>query len=310
MRPWLIVLDPFEKLEPILDTSLFIGEQALAQNVPVFFATEHDLSIEKDKVYVRPLKALQFHDGKLPSVEIAPKQALKNFGVIWVRKDPPVNSAYIKLCWLLGTVEKTVKVLNSPSLLVRYHEKMLPLEGVAQGFLKPVDITPTYLGNASEEAIEVLPKTDSYICKPFLGHAGRGVEKKTTAELQNSKAITDTLIQPFLPEVQTMGDFRVLYTLGKMDAWFARVPKPGQYISNIAQGGTAKVVPLSAGQKKVLERTGKFLKKLGVTLAGIDLIGTKISEINITSPTGTRLYQQLTGKNIIEEMVKKILKSL
>lgn len=302
MKPWLTILDPIESLETKLDTSLYISNTAIGRGVVVYFATEHDLQIVQGAVWVRCRKVIQAPSGQPPSLESETKKKLTDFGLIFIRKDPPFDSAYVKLCWLVGTAAKKSLVLNPPEVLLRYHEKMLPLEGVAQGFLKKSDIAPTFL-NAPLEASQFLRGESECVTKPFLGHGGRGVEKVRVSELERLAHPENVLIQPFLPEVQTVGDFRVLFGEGKVLGCFSRIPKKGEFLSNIARGGSAELRPLSASQKRVLERLGKFLKKLGVFLAGADLIGNHVSEVNITSPSGVRLYFNLTGTNVAERLV-------
>jgi glutathione synthase len=307
MKPWLIVLDPVNKLEPILDTSFFITEEAIKRRVPVYFTTEFDLSIEKSKVHAKASKVLHAEVPQIPRLAAPEKKKLEDFSVIWIRKDPPFDAQYVRLCWLLGTASSKCTILNTPDQLLRYHEKLLPMEGLAQGFLKPGDVTTTFL-NASAEAKESIGAKGSAILKPLLGHGGRGVEKVQDGNWASAKVTPDTLIQPYLTDVETLGDYRVLIIAGKVAGYFTRLPKSGHYLSNIAQGGTPKFVELKSSQKKVLERVCKFLKKLDIFFAGVDLIGNKVSEINITSPSGVRLYFNLTGVNVCGAMVEKAIK--
>jgi glutathione synthase len=76
------------------------------------------------------------------------------------------------------------------------------------------------------------------------------------------------------------------------------MPPPGGFVSNLAKGGTAVIKPLSARQEKVIGELGNFLKLVGVFFAGADLIGDKVSEVNITSPTGILAFKKLTGQDL------------
>jgi glutathione synthase len=309
MKPWLIVLDPVEKLDKHIDTSLFIAECAMKRRVPVYLATEQDLSIEASQVHVRASKLLEVSVGSAPRLEAAKTAKLASYAAIFIRKDPPFDSSYVRLCWLLGTASSASLILNTPDLLLRYHEKMLPMEGLAQGFLKRSDVTPTFLG-APAAAREFLAGQANCILKPFLGHGGRGVEKPKVSDLTDAHLGSDTLAQPYLSEIEKLGDFRVIFIDGKMAGFFSRFPKAGHYLSNVAQGGTPKIVSMSAKQKATMERVAKFLKHLGVFFAGVDLIGTHVSEINITSPSGVRIYANLSGINLADKMVVSVQRRL
>lgn len=300
-KPWLIIIDPIDKLQIPIDTSIFVGECALKRGISVYFATEFDLTIERSKVHVLASRANEVFVDKAPRLVAAEKKLLSDFAVIFIRKDPPFDPSYVKLCWLLATVSGKSLILNAPELLLRYHEKMLPIEGLAQGFLKKTDVTNTFLGDAAAARADL--GDAPCILKPFLGHGGRGVEKHRASDLDDKKVTADTLVQPYLSEIEKLGDFRVIFIQGKVRGFFSRFPKAGHYLSNVAQGGTPKLVSMSAAQKKTMDRVSKFLKKLGVYLAGVDLIGTKVSEINITSPSGLRIYSNLSGENLADELV-------
>ena len=105
------------------------------------------------------------------------------------------------------------------------------------------------------------------------------------------------MVQPYLEEIVEQGDRRVFFLDGELLAEFVRFPKEGGFIANLAQGGSAKKVPLSDVERAVCDRLGKFLKHTGIVFAGADLIGSKVSEVNITSPTGLCSLHALEGND-------------
>ena len=48
--------------------------------------------------------------------------------------------------------------------------------------------------------------------------------------------------------------------------------------------------------------------KNGLIFAGIDVIGEKLTEINVTSPTGFKEVLQFNGVNLAEKLLKIVLK--
>ena len=66
-----------------------------------------------------------------------------------------------------------------------------------------------------------------------------------------------------------------------------RIPEKNSYISNLAAGGIASVVELDQEEFEIANKIAKDIKK-EIFFAGIDLIDKKLTEINITSPTGMR----------------------
>lgn len=305
------VADPLHKIRPESDTTLAILNEANQRGHQTYWLTDSEVEYVNGNVVLRARPFLSFRKDGLPElgeIEIIPAD---KFHAGLIRKDPPFNEDYVRLCWILALVEKKVFFVNKPSLLVRYHEKLLPLEGFSQGLLKKSDLIPTHLGSGPSAAAFVQNlKTPLVISKPFLGHGGRNIYQSKKEEfiargLKQPEKWEGVVVQPFLEEV-LQEDRRVIVIDGKIRGQFVRIPPSGGFIANLAQGGTAENRPLTRAQKAVVERVGRFLKKTGIVLAGVDLIGTKVSEINITSPTGFLSYQKLVGENLATHVVDTI----
>jgi len=305
------VADPTEKLRPESDSSLAMLREASKRGHHAYWLTSDEVEYVNGKVMLRARSFVNFRSDGLPvlgEIEVLPAE---KFHAGFIRKDPPFNEDYVRLCWILALVENQVFFVNKPSLLVRYHEKLLPLEGFSQGFLKKTDLIPTHLGSGPSAAAFVQNlKTPLIISKPFLGHGGRNIiqtsrEGFISEGLKKPEQWEGVVVQPFLEEV-LQEDRRVLIIDGKIKGQFVRIPPKGGFIANLAQGGTAEKRPLSRAQKSAAERVGKFMKKVGIVLAGVDLIGSKVSEINITSPTGFLSYQKLAGDNLAVDVLETI----
>lgn len=305
------VADPVESLNPKSDTSLSILRAVLEKGHEAFWVDHQAIGLSGTKLFFEGAKCLPFKKGELPHLKRKSVFSAKSFHVGLIRKDPPFNEDYLKLCWLLSLLEPRVFFINKPSLLLRYHEKLLPLEAFNQGFLKKEDLIPTFFGAQTEAKLFLKGlKQTQVVTKPFLGHGGRGIKLQSKKKFRDSlKKPCPHLVQPYLEEV-SQEDRRVLIIGGKVAGQFVRVPPPGGFIANLAQGGTPLHKPLSKSQKLVVERSCQFLKKKGFSLAGLDLIGDKISEINVTSPTGFLSVEDLTGKNPAQDILKLIERSV
>jgi glutathione synthase len=75
----------------------------------------------------------------------------------------------------------------------------------------------------------------------------------------------------------------------------ARLPMPGETRANLAAGGKGVAQPLSARDRQIAEAIGPTLAARGILLAGLDVIGDYLTEINVTSPTCLREIQEQTG---------------
>lgn len=306
----LFVADPLEKIKPVSDTTLLLVRQFLKQKQKVYWAVDTDVEFSGGGVIIHASEVTGCEVGAKPVLTDKRTFPSEKFRICLIRKDPPFDASYVRLCWILSLAEKKTRFLNSPGLLLRYHEKLVPLEAMAQGFLTKKDIIPTHLGSTvSAKKFVNQYKIEKVIIKPFLGFGGSGVDLKTREAFISASAMhyEDTVVQPFHEEV-VHGDHRVFFLEGKLLGSFARVPKEGGFISNLAAGGTAKAVKLTAAQRKVMEKTGRFLKKAGIFFAGADLIGNYVSEVNITSPTGFVMYEKLFGVDLSEVFAKTALK--
>jgi len=305
------VADPIEKLRPESDTSLAILRESTARGHRAYWLTDSEVEYVNGRVMLRARPVRSFLSNGVPNLDEMEILPADSFHAGFIRKDPPFNEDYVRLCWILALVEKKVFFINKPSLLVRYHEKLLPLEGFAEGFLKKTDLIPTHLGSGPSAAAFVQNlKTPLVISKPFLGHGGKNITQSKREDfiargLQQPEKWEGLVVQPFLEEVLEE-DRRLLIIDGKLKGQFVRVPPKGGFIANLAQGGTAENRPLTKAQESVAERVARFLKKTGIVFAGVDLIGSKVSEINVTSPTGFLSYQKLTGKNLCVDILTTI----
>lgn len=297
------VADPTENLNPKSDSSLALLRTAQERGHKAYWLTDKEVEYVNGKVMLRARKCGSFSSTGHPELGDVEVLEAESFHGGFIRKDPPFNEDYVRLCWILALIEKKVFLVNRPSLLVRYHEKLLPLEAFSQGYLKKSDLIPTHLGNGHSAAAFVQNlKMPIVVTKPFLGHGGKNIDQWKKDDFINQgmshpEKWEGLVVQPFLKEVLEE-DRRLLVVDGKIRGQFVRVPPPGGFVANLAQGGTAEYRPLSKAQQRVGERAASFLKKIGIVFAGLDLIGAKVSEINVTSPTGFLSYQKLTGKNL------------
>jgi len=287
---FLFVGDPIEQLKPKGDSSLVFVRQALARKHEVYWTTDTGIEWNEREVFVTVDRCIECNLGELPKMGGAKAFPINEMDGVWIRKDPPFDDSYVRLCWMLGLAENKVWMFNRPSVLLRYHEKLISMEAMVQGFLKESDIIPTHIGR-SQPAIDFIKRTKSEktVEKPFFGYAGKEVrliDSKVFCQRDRVEEVSWALIQPFQKAVLTEGDRRVFLLEGELLGHFARIPKAGQFVSNLAQGGTALKSPLSDQEVEVLKRLGSFLKAAKIELAGADLIGGKVSEVNITSPTG------------------------
>lgn len=292
----LFLADAVGTLRPLGDSTLVLVREALKRGHRVHWALPRDVGLDRGAAWVNASPVKSAERDQLPQISSPRWTAVTEFNAVFIRKDPPFDPEYVKLCWLLALEESRVYMMNKPSLLLRYHEKLLPFEAMRAGFLNESDLIPTFLGPREGSARFSRDHLgEKCIMKPFYGFGGREVELVGQDALERGG---DRLVQPFVDEIHVRGDRRVIYLDGEILGHFARMPRQGHYVSNLAQGGSAAALPFTDKEKDAAERLGKFLKQIGIHFAGADMIGRYVSEVNVTSPTGLRAIEGLEGHDL------------
>ena len=297
---FLIIGDPIKNLKAHTDTSLSIAREMLMRSYTVHWATHEDLFLWEGRIYARVENFTGCNDKSLPSTELLKEtQALNSYDAVWIRKDPPFDESYIALCWLLALEEKNVPILNSPSVLLRYHEKLIPWEALESGHLEASEVIPSFLPMGRRFPVPAdFPKGEA-VTKPFFGHAGKDVQRIPGPQTPEPQFF----LQPLQHEVTRTGDRRVFFLDGEVIGSFVRMPPAGEIKSNIASGGTGSLRDMNKKEISVTDRLGLFLKEKGIVFAGADLMAEKISEVNITSPTGFETLSSLGGVRLAPKLV-------
>ena len=227
-------------------------------------------------------------------------RALRDFGAIIMRKDPPFDSEFFYATHLLEQAEREgAKVFNKPRALRDHPEKLAIME--FPQFSGPTLVT------RSAEAIKAFHATHrDIILKPLDGMGGMGIFRVKEdglnlggiIETLNKDGAQSVMVQKFLPEI-ALGDKRVLVIGGKPVPYcLARIPQGGEVRGNLAVGGKGVAQPLSARDREIGETLGPILAARGLLLVGVDVIGDCVTEINVTSPTCFQEIFDQTGCDV------------
>ena len=114
------------------------------------------------------------------------------------------------------------------------------------------------------------------------------------------------MMQKFIPEV-IEGDKRIIIVNGEAIGSINRIPQGGDFRSNLAMGGKAEPTLLTEKEKRICSELSQHFKDEGLFFVGIDVINGMLSEINVTSPTGLREIENLSNKNVSEEVIEKLV---
>ncbi|MDR2875807.1 MAG: glutathione synthase [Methylobacillus sp.] len=282
------ILDPLAKLKIAKDSSLAIMREAARRGHELFVAEQGGLSL-RDGAALLDAAPFAFHDGaEWFKTGASSTQPLTVYDAVLMRKDPPFDTEYIYSTYLLELAQNQgARVLNHPRAIRDWNEKL--------SVARFPHFAPTFLVTRHISAIrEFLRDQGDIVVKPLDGMGGSGVFRLHRAD-HNIGAILETIThderrtvmaQRYLPEIKA-GDKRILVINGEPVPYaLARIPKAGETRGNLAAGGTGIAQPLSERDREIAVEVGKTLKREGLFLVGLDVIGDHLTEINVTSPTG------------------------
>ena len=304
----LFITDPLKSLNPKKDTTILWMQEVFTMGGQILQCETKDLIYEEQQTFTKfsEIKDPSKHPQVSETVdEIRP---LKDFDYIFMRKDPPVNVDYMNTLHILSQAEfEGANILNRPSALMKFNEKIFALQFS--------DWMPDTSVICKEDDFKLFKeKYSEVILKPLNGMGGDSIYKfdKTSEDhLKIFKKLTNNyktmvMVQNFLPEIYD-GDYRILIINGEpFPIGLARIPQKGSFKGNLAAGGRGEARELSADQIQASKEIGKILIQEGILFAGIDMIGSSLTEINITSPTGAREILTQTGQNPIKAFLQSI----
>lgn len=233
---------------------------------------------------------------------------LKAFDAVIMRKDPPFDFEYLTATWLLERAEADgVRVFNRPRALRDHSEKLAITEF-------PQYAPPTLVARDMHRLQQFIEEQRDVILKPLDGMGGSQIfrihrndpNRNVILETLTHEGKRTVMAQRYLPEI-SLGDKRILLIGGKVVPWcLARIPKAGETRGNLAVGGTGVAQELSARDHEIADHLAPLLLKRGLMLVGIDVIGSHLTEINVTSPTCMVEIRQQTGFDVAGAFITAI----
>ena len=303
----LFITDPMKELKPEKDTSIFMMEEAISLGYKVYQAEMKHLYLDNTFVIADARNIIEIGSSKVEGIR---KEAIQvsEFSYTFMRKDPPVDTNYLNALHLLGLAEiQGATIFNKPNAIKEFNEKVF-----ATHFK---EFTPrTLITSCIEKIIKFQANHEIIIVKPLDGMGGDSIYKMENIEEENldilldmtEEETTQIVVQEFLPEIYK-GDFRILVIHGKpFHKTLARIPQGESFKGNLAAGGKGVAMNINDNQRAIAEKVGEFLVSKGINFAGIDMIGSYLTEINITSPTCAREIFDQTGMNPIKEYFSKL----
>ncbi|MES2910185.1 MAG: glutathione synthase [Pseudomonadota bacterium] len=301
----LFVADPLESFKIYKDTTFVMMREAQKRGHRISACETQDISWQtggKVSAQVRHITLTGDADTWFVADAKRPDQVevLAGFDAVLMRKDPPFDSEFFYSTHLLEQAEREgAKVFNKPRALRDHPEKLALLEfSQFSG--------PTLVTRNAADIKRFHAEHKDIILKPLDGMGGMGIFRVTQdgmnlgsiIETLNKGGVQSVMVQKFLPAI-AQGDKRVLVIGGKPVPYsLARIPQGGEVRGNLAAGGKGVAQPLSVRDAEIGNTLGPVLAARGLLLAGIDVIGDSVTEINVTSPTCFQEIFDQTGFDV------------
>ena len=283
------ILDPLASLTAYKDSSIAMMRAAAARGHQVWALQRAALTWRDGAVVARALP-IRLLAGDAPWFEAAGAEqalALTEFDAVLMRQDPPFDFEYVTATWLLeDAMQAGARVFNNPRAIRDHSEKLAITEF-------PQFAPPTRVACLAADINAFIDAHGDTILKPLDGMGGSQIFR-VRADDPNRNVIIETLTQDetrtimaqaYLPAISA-GDKRVLIIGGQVIPYsLARIPMAGETRGNLAAGGRGVAMPLTDGERAIAEHLAPILWQRGLLIVGLDLIGERLTEINVTSPT-------------------------
>jgi glutathione synthase len=303
------VMDPVESESFTASTTLVLMLEAQRRGHEVLYVAPSDLGVESGRAVAWATPILLHREGPGGRIERSePRRVLLDdaVDVVFQRQDPPVDDRYIVPTQILGTCARSL-VLNRPTSVLAYNEKLLALHFR--------DLMPE--STVSRKISDLLAFMDAMggemIVKPLDGKGGEGIfhlvagERNISSTLEQITAFENrwVMAQRYLPGIR-QGDKRILLMEGEPLGAVLRVPADHEVRANFHAGGRAEAAEVESGDREIVDRVAPLLRDEGLFFVGIDVIGGRLTEINVTSPTGVQEINALNGVRLEEQLIDRV----
>jgi glutathione synthase len=312
-----VIADPIPALLPAHDTSVAIMEAVQQRGHRLLVTTAASLGIRNGRATARcqdlKITPARLVDGRWlaspdwwragPVEDIILDQA----DAVLMRTDPPIDDVYLRATYLLDYVDPHRTLLvNAPRGLREANEKLFTLRF-------PELIPDTLVSADIQELVATLSRWGRAVLKPTGAMGGHGVlvlhpgdlNLHSMLEISTDRGRHQVILQRWVPTAAS-GDRRVIVLDGEPVGAIRRVAAPGDFRCNMAAGANVFADSVTTRDKEICAVLRPELTRLGIALAGIDVIGKHLIEVNVTSPTCVREIDALCGTRLADLIVERI----
>jgi glutathione synthase len=300
---FVFVMDPMDRVIPDKDTTFAFQRAAQRRGHMCMHCELRDVYIQEDDVWAL-VREVRVSDSP-PHFALGPPHEVRlaSIDCVFIRKDPPFNAEYLYVTLMLEMLRGRGLVLNDPRGLRDANEKIYTLH-----FARCM---PRTLVTSDRDRIHgFIAELGTGVIKPLDGAGGSGVMVLSKGD-RNTRSIVDymtgdgtrhAMVQEYLAAVR-VGDKRVLLLEGEVLGAINRIPREDDVRSNIHAGGRVEPCEVTPDERDVVVQMAPRLAADGLFFVGLDFIGGKLTEVNVTSPTGIQELSRHVGRDVAEQVV-------
>jgi glutathione synthase len=296
-------MDPMARVLPDKDTTFALQRAAQRRGHTSLHCEPREVFVQDGDVWAR-VREVHVNGSAPHFTHGAPADArLADCECVLIRKDPPFDAEYLYVTLMLEKLRGRTLVINDPRGLRDANEKLYALH-----FARHM---PRTLVTSDRERIHrFVAELGGGVIKPLDGAGGAGVVVVSKGD-RNTRSIVDymtheglrhTMVQEYLPSVRA-GDKRVLLLDGAILGAINRIARDDDVRSNIHAGGRVEPCDVSAEERAIVADMGARLAADGLVLVGLDFIGGRLTEVNVTSPTGIQELSRHVGRDVAEDVI-------
>lgn len=310
-----VVADPLATLDPAIDTSVGLmhaaqdrGAEVWLTEAPLLEAVGGRARARARRVHLapsRPAGGARWTVAERWCTADEPRHLwLDETDAVLMWTEPPVDAGYTAATLVLDLVDPArTALVNDPGGLRAVSEHLFPLR-------YPDLVPPTVVTADARTVRAFVAEHRVAVVKPVDGFSGRGVLRldrhdpnlESLIEVATAHGTRATVVQRFLREV-TDGNKRVFLIDGEPVGAVYRYPAPGDF----RIGQPSAEAPVTGRDRAICARLAPALRHHGIRVAGLDVIGPHLIEVNVTSVGALRKADALLGWTLCADLLDSVL---
>lgn len=287
---------------PATSTTAHLMREALARGYALYHFEAANVALKNGRVMAYAAQVTfigtaigEFQTSAREWVDLSTMQS------VHIRQDPPFNLEYITATYFLEQLPEAVRVVNNPFWVRNSPEKLVTL-------LFPEFLPPTLITRDAAQIKEFI--NGEMVIKPLYGHYGNDVFRMNAANadevIANALKLNAEpwIVQPYLQAIETAGNIRALFIDGELVGAFAIQPQEGEF--RLYRGSKDAAHTLTQNEKTICEAIGPVLKERDLYYVGIDMIGERLIEINVTSTGSMVKFREVYGERLEKKYWDKL----